>query len=107
MNSNSAKHGKSYWKLNNSILSDDYVKQKIENLLIDSRTRRPAFSSTGEWWDNVITHIKKVAIKHSSVKKRETDSLKSDLKTGTVPSRSMNMSKTSDECVMPSDDVSR
>ena len=80
INSNSAKHGKSCWKLNNSILSDDYFKRKIENLLIDSRTLRPAFSSTGEWWDNVKTCIKKVAIKHSSVKKRETDSLKSDLK---------------------------
>ena len=48
-NSNSAKHGKSYWKLNNSILSDDYFKQKIENLLIDSRTLGPAFSYIGKW----------------------------------------------------------
>ena len=75
LDTNSGRHGKSYWKLNNSILSDDYFKQKIENLLIDSRTLRPAFSSTGEWWDDVKTRIKKVAIKHSSVKKRETDYL--------------------------------
>ena len=74
------KHGKSYWKLNNSILSDDYSRKKIENLLTDSRTLRPAFTSTGEWWDDVKTRIKKVAIKHSSIKKRETNELKNDLK---------------------------
>ena len=78
--SNLDKHGKSYWKLNNSILSDEYFRNKIENLLTDSRTLRPAFTSTGEWWDDVKTRIKKVAIKHSSIKKRETNELKNDLK---------------------------
>ena len=77
---NASNHGKSYWKLNNSILSDKYFREKVEEVLRDSRTLRPAFSSTGEWWDDVKNRIKKVAIKHSSVKKKHNDKLKSDIK---------------------------
>ena len=64
-------HGKSYWKINNNILKDKFFVEKIENLLLESRTLRPAFTSTGKWWDNAKNRIKKVAVKHSSVRKRE------------------------------------
>ena len=50
---NASNHGKSYWKLNNSILSDKYFREKVVEVLNDSRTLRPAFASTGEWWDDV------------------------------------------------------
>ena len=73
-------HGKSYWKINNNILKDKFFVEKIENLLLESRTLRPAFTSTGNWWDNVKNRIKKVAIKHSSVRKREKEEIKSKLK---------------------------
>ena len=89
--------GKSFWKLDASVLKDDKYRKVIRDLLEESRTIRDLFSSHAEWLDEVKVRLRAASIAHCSTEKRceraqesylkskETDSekiclLKNDLK---------------------------
>ena len=73
--------GKSYWKLNNSVLHDDKYLKLIKDLIADSKTLRLAFDKASDWWDDLKERIKKVTIKHCAIKKRESEQVEYEIKT--------------------------
>lgn len=66
--------GKSYFKLNTSVLNDDSYKTIIRDLLEDSRTVRDLFDSTPEWWDEVKRRIRSASVAYCSKRKKRDKS---------------------------------
>ena len=79
--------GKSYWKLNNSVLHDDKYLKLIKDLIADSKTLRLAFDKASDWWDDLNERIKKVTIKHCAIKKRESEQVEYEIKIGRASCR--------------------
>lgn len=61
--------GETFWKLNTSISKDQNYKDKMNTLIIDSRTLKPAFNFLAEWWDDLKLRFKNVSIAYCSYKK--------------------------------------
>ena len=73
--------GKSYWKLNSSVLQDENYIKLIKDLINDSKTLKLAYDSVSEWWDDLKERIKKVSITHCAVRKKESNQEEYELKT--------------------------
>ncbi|KAF6020698.1 hypothetical protein EB796_020995 [Bugula neritina] len=76
-----ATSGKSYWKLNVSVLEHESYRGRIRELLTDCRTLRPAFDTAGEWWADIKRRIKVVTTKHCSLVKASSTAEEADIRT--------------------------
>lgn len=72
--------GPGVWKLNTSLLQDEYFTHEIRSFLRSWRTQRPKYNNMADWWDAGKIKIKSIAVKHSvrkakSAKKKEKELL--------------------------------
>ena len=65
------RRGKGAWKINNSILDDRAFQREIQHVYNFWKSRKQEYANNLDWWDEVKTHFKEVAIAHSIRKSRE------------------------------------
>ncbi len=65
------RRGKGVWKINNSILDDQAFQREIQHVYNFWKSRKQEYANNLDWWDEVKSHFKEVAIAHSIRKSRE------------------------------------
>ena len=65
--------GPGTWKLNNELLKDSRYKHEINTFLQYWSTQKEFFTTPSEWWDKQKEHLKRISIKHSVRRARQTN----------------------------------
>lgn len=73
--------GKSFWKLNTSILCDQDYLEMVEDFWRQWRSRASDYGSRLLWWDHGKTHIRALTVKYSTNKRKEQRARRTDLET--------------------------
>lgn len=56
--------GKSFWKLNTTVLNDKKYQEEICSLISETSTLKMLYPNISEWWDDLKCRIKKISISY-------------------------------------------